>query len=91
LHKIEPSPASKKLRPRGTGSASKEYDVDCQECEDINSTPSVKTDVAGAKVLLCNIQPQRVFQGQVPGYESFVLSIEVSSDIGGGIPTTGKN
>ena len=31
--------------------------------------------MSGAKRLECNIQPQRVFQGQVPGHEAFVLSL----------------
>jgi SAM-dependent methyltransferase len=40
----------------------------------INSSLSVKTDVSGALTLACNTEPKRVFQGQIPGHEAFVLS-----------------
>jgi len=40
----------------------------------INSSLSVKTDVTTAAVLACNTEPKRVFQGQTPGHDGFVLS-----------------
>jgi hypothetical protein len=40
----------------------------------INSALSEKTDVSGAAVLACNREPKRVFQGQIPGNEHFVLN-----------------
>ncbi len=40
----------------------------------INSSLSVKIDVTSAKVLACNTDPKRVFQGQTPGNSGFVLS-----------------
>ncbi len=40
----------------------------------INSALSEKTDVSGAPMLRCNTEPKRVFQGQIPGNEHFVLT-----------------
>jgi hypothetical protein len=71
--KVEPSAAAKKLRKRGTN-ATKEYELDVRECDQINSTLSDETDVSGAKTLACNANPQRVFRGQEPGSRGFVLS-----------------
>ena len=77
--KVEPSANAKKLRKRGSGPASKEYELDVRECDEINSTLSDKTDVSGAKVLRCNTEPQKVFQGVAPGHEGFLLTaVEVS-------------
>src|SRR5208282_5780143 len=42
--KVESSAAAKKLRKRGSGPASKEYELDVRECDEINSTLSDKTD-----------------------------------------------
>jgi hypothetical protein len=39
----------------------------------INSSLSPRTDVSSAKALACNTEPKRVFQGQIPGHEAFVL------------------
>ncbi|MBI1282496.1 MAG: N-6 DNA methylase [Anaerolineaceae bacterium] len=44
------------------------------ELANINSSLSVKTDVTSAKVLDCNTEPKRVFQGQTPGHDGFVIS-----------------
>ena len=46
------------------------------EVPSINSSLSVKTDVMTAQVLKCNTEPKRVFQGQVPGHEAFVLNLD---------------
>jgi len=39
----------------------------------INSGLSPELDVTKARVLSCNTEPQRVFQGQTPGHDGFVL------------------
>jgi hypothetical protein len=52
----------------------KSFEIDYRECKYINSALSDQTDVSCAKRLQCNINPQRVFQGQVPGHDAFVLS-----------------
>jgi hypothetical protein len=46
------------------------------ECAAINSALSDQTDVAGAKPLPCNTEPQRCFNGQMLGHEAFLLSAE---------------
>ena len=74
--KVEPSAAAKKLRKRGSGPATKEYELDCRYCKGINSALSAETDVAGAKVLESNRKPKRCFEGQQPGHAGFRLSAE---------------
>jgi SAM-dependent methyltransferase len=71
--KVESTTAVKKMRKRGAGSAAKEYELDKRDCEFINSTLSDATDVAGAKVLRCNTEPQSVFNGQFPRHHGFVI------------------
>jgi hypothetical protein len=68
------SAAKKKPRKPGSGSAAKEYELDVRETGYINSALSDETDVSFARRLKCNTHPQRVFQGQVPGHDEFVLS-----------------
>jgi hypothetical protein len=71
--KVEATSKSKAPRKRGTGPATKQYELDCRECETINSALSDQTDVAGAKVLECSRKPKRCFEGQQPGHEGFRL------------------
>lgn len=40
----------------------------------VNSSLSLNTDVTTAKVLQCNKNPKKVFQGQTHGHEGFLLS-----------------
>lgn len=77
--KIQPSNAAKKIRKRGSGPASKEYELDVRECEEISAALSDQTDVSGATRLVCNFEPQVCFSGQVAGHEGFVLSPEEAS------------
>ncbi len=42
----------------------------------ISSSLSAKTDVSSAQVLRVNTTPKRMFQGQTPGHDGFVLSRE---------------
>jgi hypothetical protein len=79
--KVEPSAAAKKLRKRGSGPASKEYELDVRECEQINSALSDKADVGTAKALICNEKPKRVFQGVTPGHDGFVLNAVEKAEI----------
>lgn len=66
--------STKKKEGKRASSSSKEYDLSYRECTHINSALSDQVDVSGAKRLQCNTFPQRVFQGQVPGHEAFVLN-----------------
>jgi hypothetical protein len=43
-------------------------------CEHINSSLSREADVSQSRVLRCNTNPQRCFQGIIAGYEGFVLT-----------------
>jgi hypothetical protein len=79
--KVEPSAAAKKLRKRGSGPASKEYELDVRECEQINSALSDKADVGTAKALVCNEKPKCVFQGVTPGHDGFVLNAVEKAEI----------
>jgi hypothetical protein len=72
--KVEPTAAAKKLRKRGTGSASKEYDLDYRECVAINSALSDQTDVSAARSLVCNTTPLRALRGLEPGNMGFLLN-----------------
>ncbi|MBI5671537.1 MAG: class I SAM-dependent DNA methyltransferase [Chloroflexi bacterium] len=47
----------------------------------ISSSLSAKTDVSEAKTLDCNTRPKRVFQGQIPGHEAFVLTPDEARDM----------
>jgi len=49
------------------------FELDYRECSFINSTLTDTTDVSGAVTLICNVAPQRVFQGITPGHAGFVL------------------
>jgi hypothetical protein len=79
--KVEPSAAAKKLRKRGSGPATKEYELDVRECDQINSALSYKTDVSGAKTLKCNLEPPLSFNGQMLGHEGFLLTAEQRAKI----------
>jgi hypothetical protein len=74
--KVEPSAGGKKLRKRGSGPASKEYELDVRECDAINSALSDQTDVSIAGPLACNTEPQRCFNGQMVGHEGLLLTAE---------------
>ncbi|MCO5053993.1 MAG: N-6 DNA methylase [Verrucomicrobiae bacterium] len=79
--KIQPSASVKKTRKRGSGSATKEYELDARECDQINSALSDATDVAAAKILKCNTQPKCVFEGVQTGHDGFVISAAEANDL----------
>lgn len=78
--KVDQTPVSKK-RPRGAGSASKQYELDMREVSHINSSLSDKTDVSVAVALACNTKPQRCFTGQMLGHAGFLLTKEQRASI----------
>jgi hypothetical protein len=47
----------------------------------INSSLSLKTDVTSAKVLKCNKEPKKVFQGQTHGHEGFLLTVSQAKEL----------
>jgi SAM-dependent methyltransferase len=72
-YKVDPPQESSRIRKRGEGPAAKEYELRSRVCSKINAALSEQADVTGAEVLRCNTDPQRVFQGQVPGHDAFIL------------------
>jgi hypothetical protein len=72
--KVEAAPGKKKIRKKGTGPASKEYELAYRHTAHITSTLSDETDVTGAVTLSCNKTPQFVYQGVTPDHSGFVLS-----------------
>jgi restriction-modification enzyme MmeI-like protein len=71
---IEPAAGTQKARKKGSGLASKRYELDFRECNHINSALSDQTDVSGARVLSSNTRPQFVYQGITPGHKAFLLT-----------------
>lgn len=72
--KIQQSMKGRKAR--GSGQASKDYELDMREVTHISSSLSDKIDVTGAVILTCNTSPKISFQGITPGHEAFLLSAE---------------
>lgn len=71
--KVARALTTRNARSRGTGRASKSYELDYRECAFINSALSDTTDVAAAKTLCCNTQPKCVFEGVQTGHDGFVV------------------
>ena len=64
-------PGVKKLRKRGTGPASKEYELAWKDCSFINPALSEKMDVTSAASLTCN--DGFCYTGQYPRHDGFML------------------
>lgn len=79
--KAEPPAGVRKLRKRGTGPASKEYELDFRECSSISPALSDQTDVSTARTLSVNTGPKRVFQGQNPVHDGFKLRPEEAAEL----------
>ncbi|MCX6897365.1 MAG: N-6 DNA methylase [Verrucomicrobia bacterium] len=79
--KVESSAGTKPLRKRGSGPASKEYELDFSECEQINSALSDELDVSDAQALACNTESQRCFTGQMIGHDSFLIELRQRTDL----------
>ena len=47
----------------------------------INSSLSLKTDVAGAKILISNKNPKKIFQGQTHGHIGFLISASIAKTL----------
>jgi hypothetical protein len=61
-------------KKKGTGPASKQFELDMREVSHINSSLSDLVDVSTAVSLGCNTDPQRCFTGQMLGHAGFLLS-----------------
>ncbi len=89
--KVEP-PASQKGTPakKGSGPASKTYQLDCREVAEISSSLSDKRDVSEALALTCNTDPQRCFTGQMIGHDGFLLTKAQRAELVGKEPAAAK-
>jgi len=72
--KVEPPAGAKKPRKRGTGPASKDFEINSRQCGFINSALSDAVTVSDAKVLSSSQEPPCVFNGQFPRHQGFVLA-----------------
>jgi hypothetical protein len=72
--KVQQDAITKKTRKRGSGSATKQYELDCRDCASINSALSDQVDVALASRLKCCIDPKVVFEGVQTGHDGFVIT-----------------
>ena len=79
--KVEPPASGKKLRKRGDGPASKEYELDVRECDEINSALSDSADVSAASDLWGKLPTLLVCQGVTPGHEGFLLTPDEAAAI----------
>ena len=62
------------LGKRGKIRKDKSYEMAARESAEISPSLSDEVDTSAAKVLACNAEPQRVFQGNTPGHDGFVLT-----------------
>lgn len=73
--KVAPLAGKKKAKKkRGSGPASKDYELDIREVTHLNASLSDRVDLGVAKPIGCNRDPKRVFQGVTPGHDGFVLT-----------------
>lgn len=71
-----PSPNPKTITrgKRGKVRKDKSYEMAVRECGEISTSLSDTVDTSAARILECNESPQRVFNGQFPRHQGFVLS-----------------
>ncbi|MGO8745354.1 MAG: DNA methyltransferase [Thermoguttaceae bacterium] len=64
------------ITPSGRRRARKDksYELDCRQCDQINSALSAQADTSGARILKCNAESHVVSQGITLGHSGFVLS-----------------
>ena len=79
--KVQPAAGPSKLRISRKWVGRKEYELDCRECERINSALSDQTDVSKRKALKCNTDPNGAFKASIPGHKGFVLTPERSGQL----------
>jgi hypothetical protein len=73
---VHPEPGTKKIRKKGDPANSKVYELAFRLCPTIHSSLADNTNVSIASVLAANKEPQRVFNGQFPRHQGFVLEPE---------------
>lgn len=71
---LEHRPKTVTRGKRGAARKDKSFELMMRMPIAINSALSDQVDASAARVLACNTRPQRIFQGNTPGHEGFVLS-----------------
>jgi hypothetical protein len=71
--RVPPSRNAARVKGRN---AAKEYELDVRDVPSIGPSLTDRTDVTKARPLLSNMEPQRSFNGQMLGHESFLLTAE---------------
>jgi len=72
--KMETRAGAKVARKKGSGPASKQYELAYKDCAVINAALSDQTDVTNAIRIRCNFVPKVVFEGVQTGHDGFVIS-----------------
>jgi hypothetical protein len=70
-------------RKRGAGPADKTYNLGSRMVDVINSALSDQMDVSSKRLLACNREPKKCFQGKVLGYDGFLLNALDVRKLGG--------
>jgi type I restriction-modification system DNA methylase subunit len=68
-----PPLGGRKVRKRGSGPASKEYELAYQDLPSLSSALSADLDTSAALVLACNATPKTCYVGQYPFNEGFYI------------------
>ncbi|HET6250963.1 MAG TPA: DNA methyltransferase [Tepidisphaeraceae bacterium] len=69
-------PPARGTSRNGGGNAAKQYELDVRRVQNIGPSLSDATDITQAKVLSCNEEPHRSFNGQMLGHERFLLTAD---------------
>jgi hypothetical protein len=79
--RVDSEPGKKNIRKKGSGPATKEYELAFRDCAHLNSALSDDVDVSAKRTLGCNKKPKHCFQGKIPGYKGFMLDAAVASQL----------
>jgi SAM-dependent methyltransferase len=71
--RTNPPAGVRKLRKRGSGPASKEYELAYRDVPSLSSALSADQDTSAARVLACNATPKTCYVGQYPFNEGFYV------------------
>jgi len=80
-YKVDAPKERKKTGRRNALPAHKDYELAYRNAPQINSALSDGTDVSMARVISCNRKPQKIFNGQFPRHQGFVLTPEDAMDL----------
>jgi len=78
---VDQTDKRRKVRRQNSDPATKEYELSCRECENINSALSHEIDVSIKRSLECNKLPKRCYQGKIPGYSGFLVDTTIAKQL----------